>query len=64
MDKDLIIIVMLSFCMVLHLMPRPYIRSIRRGLSRLVYWQWRKMSLVSARLYSWLYERLNGNNHD
>jgi hypothetical protein len=27
----------------------------------LVYWQWRKMSLLSAIVFSWLYDKFNGS---
>jgi hypothetical protein len=61
MDKDTIIIIMLACVLLAYLLPRPYLRFIRKQLSRFVYWQWKKMSHLSAVIYSFLYDRLNGN---
>lgn len=39
-------------------------KRLRRRLCKFVMWQWRKMSKYSAIIYNWLYEKVNGNNHD
>lgn len=35
-------------------------KRIKRKLAGFVLWQWRKLSLLSARVYVWLFK--NGNN--
>jgi len=60
MDKDTIILSLLVAILISHLMPRP----IRRGVARLIFWQWKKMSHLSAVVYWWLYQRVNGNGGD
>jgi hypothetical protein len=37
---------------------------IRLFARRFVYWQWRKMSLLTAIVYSWLVDKFNGHDED
>lgn len=62
MNMDTDTVILLLVILLLHVVPRPYVRRFRRCLSRFVYWQWRKMSRMSAVLYWWLHERVNGNS--
>ena len=64
MSLDIIILVILLVHVVLHIIPRPYLRQLRCGVARLVFWQWKKMSRLSAALYWKVYQRVNGNGDD
>ena len=37
------------------------VSSLRRSLCAFVMWQWRKMSRISAIVYSFVYKKINGN---
>lgn len=62
MDLDVLILALLITIIVLNLLPRPYIRRLRAAAARFTFWQWKKMSHISAIVHSWLHERINGNN--
>ncbi len=34
---------------------------MRRRLAGFIMWQWKKMSHLSAVLYWWIYDKINGN---
>lgn len=60
--RDNITWTLLVAILTLQLLPRPYLRRTRSGLARLIYWQWKKMSHLSAVLYWQVYERINGQD--
>lgn len=64
MDLNAIILALLITLIILHLLPRPYIRRLRKAASDFTFWQWKRMSKLSAVIYCWLHERMNGNNGD
>ena len=61
-SRDTLILILLVALLILHVVPRLYVRRVRYHLARLVYWQWRKMSKLSAMLYWMLYNKVNGRN--
>ena len=38
------------------------IHYLRRRVSQFIYWQWIKLSKLSAELYWWIHERINGKD--
>lgn len=53
--------VLSTLALALGVLPRSYTRRLRHPIAKFILWQWRKMSLVSVKLYAFFYQ--NGNGH-